>query len=127
MLAIVIVFLTCIELSASTDYEQYTSTTTLFPKWVYMFMISLFYLSGFVYGILKWYYMIDDNDPNLMDTEHYNMDWNTLSFFATTFVIFVFMAADDMQWVFIFSMTFTMAVICSVLLVFLSVVKNNIS
>lgn len=125
-LAIVIVFLTCIELSSSTIYEQYAGETTLIPKWVYIFMLSMFYLSGIVYGTLKWYFTIDDSSPHIMDTEDYNIDWNVLSFFATTFIIFVFVAADDMRGIFIFAMTFTMAVFCSVLLILFSVIKKKI-
>ena len=124
--AVWITLMTCIDIEHVVLTQEMGSEGNIFPDSVYIVFLSFFYVGGVLYVFLKWYY-ITDFDCTTLSVEDENMQWNMVTFFFISIVLFFFSLISDNAPIFIFVTMFSMQVFCSAILICFSYVNKQIS
>ncbi len=124
VLAMGIAVITCIDLAKSDLDEQLAGDPDVFPRWLYGLSITAFYLIGLCYGFIKWFFL-GDVEPEVQTVEEYHMDWNMLTFFTASLMVFIFSMVKNFDYIFLFASVFTMQVCLVFLQIILAWFKKN--
>jgi hypothetical protein len=103
--------------------EQFKGHPKVFPRAVYISLITTFYVSGFIYAIFRWFYTYaptDDDIPLFIQ----NLNWNFSSFFLISFLFYIYTLFTAMQTIFLFTVVFAIQISCAFCMVLFSSLKG---
>lgn len=131
ILGLLILAFTVTDLITSSVADQISGNTTTFSKNVYIALISTFYVMGILYAVVHWFFTYEDasmtqREPSSRDQSIFrqNMTWNLTTFFITSFMFFLYTIISVLDFIFVFSVVFSIQVCCCGCLVILSLSKE---
>ena len=124
LLSLSLTSITTVDAFVSSPSEQFSGNLQVFPRDVYISLISTFFASGFLYAFLRWF-VSHDVSSNRSTTAVQNMNLNLCTFFVTSFIFYIFTLAYSLNSLYYtFSVLFSIQVYCVLCLVVFTFVSE---
>ena len=124
IISLTLTAITTVDAFVSIPSEQFTGNLQVFPRDVYISLISAFFASGFLYAFLRWF-VSHDISSNRSTTAVQNMNLNLCTFFVTSFIFYIFSLAYSLNSLYYtFSVLFSIQVYCVLCLVVFTFVSE---
>jgi len=125
LLALVILSFSIVDVVKTTFVDQFRGKPAVFPRSVYITLVSVFYADGFIYAILRWWYTPPSTDE-IIPIAVQNMNLNLSVFFVSSFLFFLFTLINDLTDIFLFaSATFGIQTCYVIWLIIISLLKEG--
>ena len=111
--ALVVTLFTVIDIIDSSKDDQFLAKDLIFPRSVYIALLTSFFGLSFVHCMVKWFLTYDPAEEKL-SVAATNLNWTLVVFYFSCLMIFLYVVVARREMIFLFSSVFAFRILLTI-------------